>query len=339
MDTNFLAKENDIQSVNIALWGPTQAGKDWLIKAFIKELKIFNTNDKNFHYEIAEEMPGNSPRQIIAQPPLNLPTSSPENIVYQFKRNAISQGNTYKLTESVSTHKIIIYNDSGENLANCLLDPTLMATTYHSVVGTENIIIILGPPSTTSLYQTDTQKNNHKSSHNSSIADRIANAARENEIRENPTNYPVTDEAFWNVDNYISFLDMLFSALKNKGHKIAICMTKLDLDNYRGEPEYILEKRYGIELANIIKLERETHKIKIFATSAAGYLRLPEGIVGNYINGAIREPGRWTPVGTAHPFFWLFEQIERDRLRSEKSLGSLKNQENQYIKYPEMLFY
>jgi len=210
-----------------------------------------------------------------------------------------------------------------------------LASTYHSVVGTENIIIILGPPSTTSLYQTNTQENDHSSSHDPSIADRIATAAQENPARENPTNYSVTDEAFWNVDNYISFLGMLFSALKGKNN-IAVCLTKMDMENYRGKPDQILEKRYGSELANIIKSESDNHKIRTFPTTAAGYLQLPEGITANYLNGAIREPGRWTPMGTACPFFWLFEQIERNKLESDQSLRSRKNS---YIGYPEMLFY
>ena len=85
MPTKVL-ESSPFHPVEIALWGPTGVGKDWLISAFVKELDYFNQENHDFIYEIGIHHPGD-PNPIIlqAEPPSNVPTTHSEDI--RFFRN------------------------------------------------------------------------------------------------------------------------------------------------------------------------------------------------------------------------------------------------------------
>lgn len=323
--------EGNMEITNVSLWGPSQAGKDWLIKAFIKELGMLSPESKNgFRYQIAEDVPSNNSIIIMAQPPQNNPTLKPEDIQYQFERRAIpNDSKKHRITEDVSKHKLIIHNDAGGNWAGCLDKSESLETTYHNLVNTQNLILVLGPPSESIHSPENTLENTISSEDNT--AEIIRNSVEGG--KEYPENNSFSESPDWNKDDYVSFLSILFTALNEKKYNIAICMTKLDLDDYRGNPQDIFIKRYGLELMNLVRTQSQ-HQIKIFATSAVGYL---DGHERNFANNAIKDPNRWKPIGTVYPFFWIFEKIERIKLQSSGSF--FYNPEKYYIPYPDNFSY
>lgn len=329
------AFENEYEQTSIVLWGPTQAGKDWLIQAFVRELEMLNDFNDNFHYRLTENLPGNAPFIIRAQTPSNNPSIGPSDIEYQFERLSLAknQSREHGITERVGKHKIIIHNNAGGILAKCLTEPAFLPATYQTLTNADNIFLVMGPPSEKQSHSETPRRNMSLEKNN--IAEMIEVAALSQNTKTSQAEDTIEDTAFWSAQNYASFLERLFQSFNDRPRNVAICMTKSDLDNFRGEHFSILERRYGPELANIVKIQSRHHTIKTFATTAAGYL----GHESNYdqTNGEIKYPNRWKPVGTTYPFFWMFELIERQRLAKEKTF--FLDPRKFYIPYPKMKSY
>jgi hypothetical protein len=118
---------------------------------------------------------------------------------------------------------------------------------------------------------------------------------------------------------------------------LAICMSKVDLLDYAGNPWVMLEYRYGQALRNLLERYRQSHNIEVFATTSAGYYYQKDKWVPNFAGGLLIDTDHWRPVNAAQPFFWIFERIERERLQQGFFLFQKQNLKL-YIKYPDAAY-
>ncbi len=139
------ANGNLIPQESIALFGPTASGKDWLIRAFAREIeKINQKGDHLFYYELMELQRDYSPRPASAFPPIgNVVTNMAEDYLYQFTRRADTD-QRYSCYEY--THNIAIQNDAGSILVSSIVDADTFSQTYNRLVTARNLIIIIAPP-------------------------------------------------------------------------------------------------------------------------------------------------------------------------------------------------
>jgi len=325
------------EQTHIALWGPSNAGKDWLVSAFNKELDYYNRMDQGFHCEICELQPGEAnPIPLAVTPPRRAPTPNFEDYNFQFRRIALVRDSAHQI--SAQTHDIIIHNDKGANLIDSLSDRITFENTFQTLVNAQNILLILGIPSDGSAMLFPTPPQNISTP----LAEPDDFALARNEQDSSPAesqlgSFSQTRQADWSRSEYLKFMQLLFASLgPTPRRNLAVCLTKSDQVNYRGEPMQILQRRYGDALLRLLEVHRQYHKIEVFVTSAAGYIRQEGRLMPNFQsqNGLLHDERRWAPVNTAAPFFWIFEQIERERLQKGFVLFRGSNQKN-YIPYPK----
>jgi len=333
MATN-VAQSNPFQQTHIALWGPTAAGKDWLFRSLVKELEYYNRYDHDFHYELDEIQPGNAnPIPLSADPPLNIPgTTIFDDIHYVFRRMALRHDQAHNL--SAHEHNIIIHNDKGENTVNSLDDPITFESTFQTLINAQHIFLVLGIPAEDAQYPVARPTAVAPASEPDDFAQQAENwNARQGGDTGN--NYSGTPRTNWSRLDYQNFIRRFFAALDRvPGRNLAVCLTKSDQLNDRGEPWAILQRRYGSIMRREFEVRSQRHNIAVFVTSAAGFLKQDGKLMPNFQNGALRDPNRWNPVNAAAPFFWIFEQIERARL-PKKPVFFGSDPRELYMPYPK----
>ncbi len=326
---------NPFLQTSIALWGPTGAGKDWLFRSFSKELDFYNRIDQDFHYQVGELQPGDpNPIPLSADPPLNIPpTTIFDDIHYLFGRVPMRQDQAHQM--SAHTHDIVIHNDKGQNLIDSIDDPITFESTFHTLINAQQIFLVLGIPSEEAQTTAPRQAIPISLSEPDEFGTQADLwAARQGMDSEEQTMSSGT-RANWTRREYQHFIRSLFVALdRTPGRNLAVCMTKSDQLNDRGDPWPILQRRYGSILRRELEVRSQRHNIQVFITSAAGYIKQDGKLMPNFQNGALRDPNRWNPVNTAAPFFWIFEQIERARLPKKPRMFGSDPQE-MYMPYPK----
>jgi hypothetical protein len=291
--------KSKIYDSNIALWGPTGVGKDWLIRAFIKELEFLNQRQSDQYFELFITQPHSSSvvakEYLVAEVPNEIKPSSKFSDQRFFFRRYYTDNDLDGL-EKYSIHDFIIHNDAGKNLVECLSDPNKFFTTYSALVNSRNIILALGPPGNS--------------------PDERAGEENDRDLQEIDSD--VIHHNNWTKDEYLEFTESLFQQLGGKNTRnIAICLTKSDQDpNGSYDAWQLLERRYGEAYVKMLDNERKNHNIEVFITTAAGYVEKKGKITANFENGKIMKKDDWTPENTSLPFFWIFEAIERKRLKS-----------------------
>lgn len=327
---------NSGQPADIMLWGPTNAGKDWLFHAFNKELAYYNQIDRDFHYEIFINNPGDpTPVPLPPAPPPAYPTTYAEDLNYSFQRVPMLQDNAHKI--SAHAHQIIIHNDKGANLVDSLNDPFSFESTFLALTQARNLILVLDIPSEENA-PTQTAEPPQPQPDSEDFAQKLddLNGKMTPPPADNNVHSAEAQSRSWSRAEYLKFMQLLLSILaRTDGRNLAVCMSKSDKLNYRGDPWQVLSRRYGAEMARLLQINQQKHQIEVFLTSAAGFARFGGRIMPN-INGdskVLIDEKRWNPVNTAAPFFWIFEKIERERLGKGFVLFRGSNQKN-YIPYP-----
>jgi hypothetical protein len=102
---------------------------------------------------------------------------------------------------------------------------------------------------------------------------------------------------------------------------LAFCLTKMDLDEHwphRGQPEEYMQDILGAPTFNRILSVCARNKLKFFATSVVGVYKATGGETRPNIEPAgdhsiIADLSQWKPYKVLDPLFWLFDQIERSR--------------------------
>ena len=331
--------QNDpFSATNITLWGPSGAGKDWLINAFVKELEHYNLIDKDFHFEMGTVNGGDPiPTPLNPMPPINIaPTTEAYDYHYSFRRVARFPVDRAR-DLSARNHEIIIHNDKGQVLIDCLDDQISFEATFQTLINTQNIFLVLGPLPKDMQHANLTVTQPSEPRQEGTDDDKFPDDA-EVYIHSSGNNNDITGlsniNPAWGKAEYLQFVRLLFSSLKRvPGRRnIAVCMTKADQETRKGDAWDILRSRYGSLFCRELEVHGLQHNIQVFYTSAAGYLRQGGRDLPNFQGGTLRDTVRWRPVNTAAPFFWIFEQIERASL-PKKSIFGMDPQEI-YMPFP-----
>lgn len=128
------------------------------------------------------------------------------------------------------------------------------------------------------------------------------------------------------ISRYRQELINLLTLLKKNpdlSRSIAICITKLDQNGLDRElfdkPKETIKARFGVANDKLIHLLTTEfpyvgHKVQLFGVSSCGYF-CPEGKYISNISADGYSPAdesKWFPINVEGPFFWIFEQIERE---------------------------
>jgi MinD-like ATPase involved in chromosome partitioning or flagellar assembly len=329
LPNQFATRERLFETSNrevtgIALWGPSGSGKDWLIRGFAKELQYFNQRDMDFRYELFVDDFGKQ-FPVLVEPPYPMSTPGAEDYLFRFSRVPVLNDQAHII--SAHSHIINIHNDKGGNLLGFLLDNEAFQQTFQTLLDARFIIVLLDPTSV-KFHETLSQKQ-------FPIQDNIDSFVTNDNLFVDESPFLAINQQFTKSE-YFRLLSLLFETISRKRDKekryIAICLTKMDKFNLRGDPWNLLNRIFGQEITQLIKKYQYSLNIEVFSTSAAGYVNLQNSHISNEENGRIKYPDRWNPINTASPFFWLFEQKERELLQKPGFL--FRKNLNQYIGYP-----
>jgi len=321
------ANGNLIPQESIALFGPTASGKDWLIRAFAREIeKINQKGDHLFYYELMELQRDYSPRPASAFPPIgNVVTNMAEDYLYQFTRRADTD-QRYSCYEY--THNIAIQNDAGSILVSSIVDADTFSQTYNRLVTARNLIIIIAPPDSPST-PVQTKVEDQESSDLIKLLENMS-APQEPAYSSYLPEFAIRP---WTATDYQHFIRLLFDALGRnrtgiRRRNIAICLTKIDQTRIQNnDSEQVFYSMFP-GLRGLIQMERNRHNIEFFQTSSAGFINRSDALgrveqIPNIQNGNLIDVNRWSPFGTTRPFFWIFETLEKAYLANNS--GGLRN--------------
>jgi hypothetical protein len=292
-----------MQQKSIQLWGPTGAGKDWLLRGFIKETELFSQTDPDYFYQMKEIHRDGSDDVGISSVPTNDPTAQHQDLLFEFRRSPKKPAEDY-----LAIHRIVIQNGKGSDMIRVIQDGQTYDTGLELPLNSDFHILVLDIPQT-SLHKN--RSDSPPSTTNGEEEDDIFGIGAQEE------NVPQADQqenAAWGIQDYFRFIQNFFALIDHTNKNVALCMTKADQQAYGGDPWQILERRYGLSLSRFIEMQQQFHRIDVFYTSAAGFMKNPGGMQPN-INpqtGEILNEERWVPIKTALPFFWFFEIIEME---------------------------
>lgn len=306
----------DEQLNKIAMWGPTGTGKTWFINAFGRKLKDYQ-DDPDFFYELLEgdnilhEVLQNS-QQEKTEIPVSVKPSETKNIkatediqdhVWIFRRR--SKKTTTAHSVSSFSHAIHVADNKGQNTIELKNNRAVI-----NLVNSANFIVMMLDPTKLSTVSGD-------------LGSQIS------------------------PSDYANVVDNLFQAFIVNPHSkrhIAICVTKIDqLHVKQRDPWELILMYFEKEMYEVLQKynRNENFSLETFAVSAMGFLRDGTNMIPNYevSNGQLLNPGEWKPYNVDAPLFWLFENLEKQRLRRNNSgvLGKLifqPEREKLYIPYP-----
>jgi len=150
------------------------------------------------------------------------------------------------------------------------------------------------------------------------------------------------DTGFYTQNEYAQITTKALELLTHsprKGRSVAICVTKVDLLGVQGrDPWQLIEAYFGQDMLMQLRNFQAHLLMETFAVSAAGFLE-SSGRQPNYdlVNKSLLASDQWNPHNVEAPFFWMFENIERQRLakNSNRIVRSLfgKSRQKEYIPY------
>ena len=298
----------NIDTNSIAFWGPPASGKTSLIAAFARELTWYSKADPDFSYKLSNNQGLRLEINAEISPEFPQPTLLyPVDHAFYFQR----LGKKDSIAHRVSSfqHTIQIRDNSGENLF--FRNPKNNDdANFENYLAIRNFIVLIDP--TTIINKSDNSTNR----------------------------FGITPE---------QYLESLQSLLRiHPSHseilRLAICISKSDALHARLPTNLIIEKYFGDKL---FRLLRAYHQINysFFKVSAVGMITTISGkSVSNIANlkensYELRDPEKWNPINVVSPFFWIFENIERELISKyeKKNLFNLfdTDRKKYYIPYPQ----
>ncbi len=311
------------QPTEIAIWGPTQSGKDRLYRAFAKELEEYDGASNDFNFVLQERKFGDATfRLTMAIPPNSVqPTSEEEDYVLRFIRKPKPGKNSEDYSLSAHQHDMFFHNNRGANLIASVIDPdsSYFQSTRSSIINSRYLLIVLDP-------QFDT-----------SSEDPLGTQAANNDTQNV---YPL--EALRPGPSKEKYYRMLYGLLdtigssKNTDRHLAVCITKTDLLKITSYNAWnLLERAFGTKIFKLFNTYRGIFNIEVFATSAAGYIRRGGKTIPNYDDeGKLISEDDWRPVNCAAPFFWIFQNKEIERIKATSNFLNRDYNLRKYIRYP-----
>jgi hypothetical protein len=287
--------------VSVSLWGPQDSGKTWLVCALGHVLQTkYNREINNLKYNLETVNKSNFSDLRSG------PTPETTSVVFAFERSRTSES----FSQSISSfrHEIVVHDYAGGYTIapfdkNPNLDSSRINLVNINIANSDIIIIMLD-----------------------SCQEKYFNRAK-------------TEYARW-----VRELLLTLEANKN-GRKryYAVCIAKVDKidEGIYIDPDALIETLFGEEMTQALKVP-DPNRLKTFATSSVGFISLYEKETPN-INmdeQRLADPENWHPYGVEHPFFWAFEELEKENLRekfSKTRWGQLtvENKLKKYIPYPK----
>ena len=290
---------------SIMMWGPTSAGKSMLLNAFAKDLERINQLDDEFKYIFDEliDMGDPEPKRqpIRAEEKFPLGSSDITKREYEFQRIPSQESDIL----NKHTHYISTVDLPGADCIQFIEDPDSMPLLKGMYLEAKNIIAVFDLAIT----------------------------------KDDGLPHDLTPDQYGHLFN--EFLDLIIQDGPNAQEKrnVALCLTKIDVLGFDRHPDKLLRDYFGKEVYEKIKrYEGDTDRnlrVKSFATSAVGFVlenskKMPNI---NSAGDAVKKGGsQWKPYTVVEPFFWIFENIEIERLGIKNS--GLFSRSNNYKKYP-----
>jgi len=317
---------NPPHETEIAVWGPTQSGKDWLFKAFAKELEYYNNRYPDFRFELDEQRPGQEDARLLTFKTPNTPPTpfGGESYSLQFRRIALQNDEAHMV--SIHRHLIHFHNSAGAELLSFLMDPVHFEHTLVPIKRSKYLLIFLDPDFG--------QKSGSR---------RVSNNQRNanNDISDHTDEYlERAGRPGLGKDDYLEILTRLLKVLAEElnipKRYLAICITKTDTLRRSGNnPWELLEIMFGQKIYRLLNDYRAIFDIEVFATSAAGYYENNKGEhVPNEAGGDLIVPEAWDPINCAAPFFWIFQNREIELISNNSNFLSREYNLRKYIRYP-----
>jgi hypothetical protein len=308
-ELRFVTKPRQLFRITVGLWGTTGSGKTWLIYALGRILQTrYNREIDGLTYGLETV----NKFDFSCQP--NEPTQGTDAFVFKFER--CRNSDNYSQSISSFRHEIQIFDNPGgwttgpfktnSEFPYRLLEsnPAILSIAHADIV-----VIVLDP--TYSKSDMDEYKNFQK------------------------TQYPKL------VRELIRYLE---SDKNIRKRYYAVCITKADTidGGVYLNPDALIEMHFGEEMTQALSIP-DKERIKTFSTSSAGF------IIGNGRNHPnldefqcnLRDVQNWQPYGVEFPFFWAFEELEKQSLRDgfQKTWWKRLNCERylkKHIPYPNL---
>lgn len=308
-EKRYTTEPKQLFNVSVALWGPTNVGKTWLCQAFGRTLQTkYQREIGGLLYELNTV----NKSDFSYQP--NMPSAGTEAVVLRFARSRTSE--SYAQSISSFRHEIRIFDNQGsqttepfEEKINPLQNKLVHTPATISIAKANIVLIVLDPTSYYEGWNFEEKENFLK------------------------VEYPQL------VRNLIRFLE---TDKSNPNRYYAVCISKADCidGGVYVDPDAMIEYYFGEQMTQALKIP-DSKRIKTFTTSSVGYIMKNGHAVPNIIAGMFLDIDNWEPYGVEFPFFWAFEELEKQSLRDRfqnnwwKRLTLEHELKKKYIPYPK----
>jgi hypothetical protein len=278
------------------------------MQSLARSLQKINQDDAEFEYVLAQ--PESLERNNGFKAPQNQATSDAYDQVWLFQRKVRPEHDTPAHRLSAHSHSIVIRDAPGELLMqgnnNVVMVPLRDA---------QCVIAVLDPSLIDITAAAAPAAQPERAAASQGLAALFGGNAAPNSA---PT--PGIGTAFqYTQAQYIQMLSNLLKLLSGAARPdrhLAVCVTKMDQLGVQGRSSWqVVEVYFGSEMAQLIKSYAGKMHIEAFGVSAAGFLD-DNRQQPNYDPGtrSLLSSERWQPFAVETPFFWLFSNVERQRL-------------------------
>lgn len=275
---NESKQEVDLEKLEILLWGVTGSGKTTLWKSFLHQVNLIRIALKQKNSEI----------NLMITDDKGTPLSGEEVefeatlrlnydlIVFQ-RTSSVQEG--LRRSVNIHAHWIGVFDHMGQNTVDAVSNPS----------STNDAALI-----------------------------------RRNLQQKAKCVLIVLNRGNGTVDDfYENFKNLVVLLMDREPCYIAMCITKIDMlgDGVENlEPDDLVISHFGPDVGNKILEQinamKGLHKIHFSAVSATGtYIENGKRKANFDGSNRISSPANWKPENVEQPFFWLFEQVESDRLK------------------------
>ncbi len=305
-----MSKTDMNRSREIALWGPSGSGKTWLMYSLGRAL--YGLRDPEFAYTLQDSSATVVRPVDVFTPPPQGGTQKPKDEIWIYQRRPRVSKYSARHILSAHSHVINLHDLKGEEtirLRDRITTETLSDSEYILLMLDHTLVM---------------------SPQDEALAGGTSLGLAQPEFTQNQYAGLVRD-----------LFDVLLYSPNVENRRVAVCFTKIDLLNVRKRPPgQLIEAYFGrhmVELLNNYK-EQNQWEIEAFCVSAAGYLPGRDNAPNYDVRTLnLRNPDQWEPYNVQSPFFWLFEDIERRRVRNSGSpvlRFFFAGREKSYMKYP-----